>query len=246
MAPLQPGPGGLERLLPKSSTRRVKRPGWGDKRSEWWSGGRFSGPPDLPSPRPARPAPSSPGSLSSSSQPLFIFPRGSPSAPCPGPPDTPSPPPGAPAAPGPLAPHTDNGPLASLARASGIRHHGATATAPPLGLSSAGWTPDARALAREAGRGEGAGGGRCWARVAREEGAGRARCRAQCRERKRRGGRAAVSAPAPPTVGLAQIPAAAFSLGPSARDPSLPCALAPFTGAVAARGGRPEGSHHGL
>lgn len=158
MAPLQPGPGGLERLLPKSSTRRVKRPGWGDKRSEWWSGRRFSGPPDLPSPRPARPAPSSPGSLSSSSQPLFIFPRGSPSAPCPGPPDTPSPPPGAPAAPGPLAPHTDNGPLASLARASGIRHHGATATAPPLGLSSAGWTPDARALAREAGRGEGAGG----------------------------------------------------------------------------------------
>lgn len=48
------------------------------------------------SPTPAEPASSSPGSLSSSSQPLFIFPRGGPSAPCPGPPDPPPPPPGAP------------------------------------------------------------------------------------------------------------------------------------------------------
>lgn len=142
---------------------------------------------------PARLVPSSPGSLSSSSQPLFIFPRGGPSAPCPGPRDPPPPPPGAPAAPGaPRPTHRQRAPWRHSPAPAALRQHGATASAPPLGPSSASSTPDAGALAQVGGarrggaraelgaggaRGKGGARGRggrerCWAQVARAEGAG--------------------------------------------------------------------------
>lgn len=55
--PNQPGPDGQGRLLPKSSTKRVKRPGWGDKRRRRDS---QAGEPGAP---PASPAPGPPGPL---------------------------------------------------------------------------------------------------------------------------------------------------------------------------------------
>lgn len=123
-----------------------------------------SGPIRPPQPL-ALPVPSSPGSLSSSSQPLFIFPRGGPSAPCPGPPAPPLPPPGAPTAPGAPQPHTQTtGPAASPARAGGTTSPRRDGPVPPLGSSSAGRTSDAgtRSKAnahaqRDGGEGEGRG-----------------------------------------------------------------------------------------
>lgn len=84
---------------------------------EAWVGGQEEGfvrqvspGPIRPPQPPARRGPSVPGSLSSSSQPLFIFPRSGLSAPCPGPANPAPPPPGAPTALGASQPHTDNGP----------------------------------------------------------------------------------------------------------------------------------------
>ena len=131
--------------------------------------------PTRPPQLPACPISFSPGSLSSSSQPLFIFPRGGPSAPCPGPPDPPAASlPGAPSAPGAPSPtHRQRASSRHPPAPAALRHFCATAYAPPPGSSSVIWTPDAGALAREGGaRGRGGAG----AQVERE-GAGRARDR---------------------------------------------------------------------
>ena len=131
--------------------------------------------PTRPPQLPACPISFSPGSLSSSSQPLFIFPRGGPSAPCPGPPDPPAASlPGAPSAPGaPNPTHRQRASSRHPPAPAALRHFCATAYAPPPGSSSVIWTPDAGALAREGGaRGRGGAG----AQVERE-GAGRARDR---------------------------------------------------------------------
>lgn len=52
-------------------------------------------------------------------------------------------PPTPPTPPGPLAPHTDNGPRYVTRQRRRLRHTRATASAPPLGSSSAGLTPPA-------------------------------------------------------------------------------------------------------
>lgn len=109
-------------LLPKSSTRRVKRPGWDDKKGgEGLSGRRVRGPSGLPSPRLARdppypghsPVPASPYSSSRGAAPQ----RHVQALPTPSRPHRERPPPS-----GLLSPHTDNGPgrVASLVRAGSV------------------------------------------------------------------------------------------------------------------------------
>lgn len=187
---------------------------------------------------PARLVPSSPGSLSSSSQPLFIFPRGGPSAPCPGPPDPQPPPPGAPAAPGaPRPTHRQRAPWRHSPAPAALRQHGATASAPPLGPSSASSTPDAGALAQAGGARRG--GARAELGAGGARGKGGARALLGPGGASGRGGRAAVSGLALSTVSVALVPAAAVSLCRSPRDLAPVCALAPFAGVVTARGGRP-------